>query len=209
MGFVKERLNNSGSHKDMDVELFLRSAKTLRPFFEKFISIGMNSLTYDFSILFNKLRISGIEAEQEMFSETGQVNTHKGAIFSFALILGVIGRLSKKENYNFSIFELLDNVKMCASNISNEFSTDSVSTKRKEMYEKYNLKGARGEAESGYQTTSKYLTPIFQEYREYDEQHRLFAGESRKSKCLFAATAVERRANWRAGEEAFSLRNVR
>ncbi len=80
-------LNNSGSHKDMDVELFLRSAKTLRPFFEKFISIGMNSLTYDFSILFNKLRISGIEAEQEMFSETGQVNTHKGAIFSFALIL--------------------------------------------------------------------------------------------------------------------------
>ena len=40
-----------------------------------------------------RLRIAGLELEKAMFAETRGVNTHKGAVFIFAYLLGAAGRL--------------------------------------------------------------------------------------------------------------------
>ncbi|MDY4307277.1 triphosphoribosyl-dephospho-CoA synthase [Enterococcus mundtii] len=41
--------------------------------------------------LFEQLRQTGYQAEQAMLDATNDINTHKGANFSFAVILGAIG----------------------------------------------------------------------------------------------------------------------
>ncbi|MEJ1344658.1 triphosphoribosyl-dephospho-CoA synthase [Latilactobacillus sakei] len=43
--------------------------------------------------LFLTLRQIGQDAEKQMLLATSQINTHKGANFSYAFILGAIGRV--------------------------------------------------------------------------------------------------------------------
>ena len=66
-----------GAHQDMDYGLMLRSIEALRPFFPRMVRAGSPE----------ELRRIGIEAEKAMFEATGGVNTHRGAIFAFALAL--------------------------------------------------------------------------------------------------------------------------
>ncbi len=69
---------NSGAHSDMDLELMLRSARTLRPYFREMALSSPGDM--------DALVRIGKEAEKAMFAATGGVNTHKGAIYSLGLI---------------------------------------------------------------------------------------------------------------------------
>lgn len=88
-GLVDEA--NNGAHRDMDVQLFERSAHALRPCFEEFVRLGIQGASPA------ALQQAGIRAEQAMFAATGGVNTHKGAIYSGALLLHAAGRLLSGE----------------------------------------------------------------------------------------------------------------
>lgn len=88
-GLVDEA--NNGAHRDMDVPLFERSAHALRPCFEEFVRLGIQGASPA------ALQQAGVRAEQAMFAATGGVNTHKGAIYSGALLLHAAGRLLSGE----------------------------------------------------------------------------------------------------------------
>lgn len=83
-GLVDER--NSGAHTDMDLALFRRSADALRPRLEEFVRAGLWRTEP------RQLQNLGQQAEAAMLSATGGVNTHKGALYSFALLLSALGR---------------------------------------------------------------------------------------------------------------------
>lgn len=83
-GLVDRR--NTGAHDDMDLPLFRRSAAALEPYFCRFVSLGMAGASPA------ELQALGREAEHAMLAATGGVNTHKGALYSFALLLSALGR---------------------------------------------------------------------------------------------------------------------
>ena len=83
-GLVDAETN--GAHKDMDIALFERSAKSLLPYFKTAILLGMED-----ECCMDRLQPAGVKAEKAMFSVTEGINTHKGAIYAFGLILSAIG----------------------------------------------------------------------------------------------------------------------
>lgn len=83
-GLVDSR--NSGAHRDMDLPLFHRSADALEPWFRRFVRAGMAGESPA------ALQAMGRQAEAAMLTATGGVNTHKGALYSFALLLSALGR---------------------------------------------------------------------------------------------------------------------
>ena len=94
-GLVDRR--NQGSHRDMDLSLMEKSARSLRPYFTDCICIGMKSAKELPEETFRLLNQAGREAEKTMFSVTGGVNTHKGAVYLFGIVLGALGRLLRQE----------------------------------------------------------------------------------------------------------------
>ena len=78
-------LANNGAHKDMDVELFEKSADALTQYFYDAATLGMRGCSMA------ELRERGLVAEQEMYAATSGVNTHKGMIYSMGLLLAGMG----------------------------------------------------------------------------------------------------------------------
>ena len=78
---------SNGAHKDMTTETFYQSIEALRPYLLAYTEAGSrhNGTPLD---LFNELRALGKLAEAAMMAATNNINTHKGANFSFALVLG-------------------------------------------------------------------------------------------------------------------------
>ena len=111
---------NNGSHKDMDLEMFIKSASALTPYFKKCIEIGQNSTDYPDEI-FPELRQEGLLAEQAMYEATGGINTHKGAIYSLGIICGALGTLWKAENPVFHSDEIFS---MCRRIAEDAAKTD-------------------------------------------------------------------------------------
>lgn len=73
--------NDNGAHRDMDHTLMQRSIQTLHPYFVRLAQLGFT----DKQPCHDEIVNIGIEAEREMFKATGEVNTHKGALFSIGL----------------------------------------------------------------------------------------------------------------------------
>lgn len=103
---------SQGAHSDMDFATLVKSAAALQGGFYECAHIGYESAAsvyepaagllpqpaeaeaHDFPAAVRKrLRIAGLELEKAMFAETRGVNTHKGAVFIFAYLLGAAGRL--------------------------------------------------------------------------------------------------------------------
>jgi triphosphoribosyl-dephospho-CoA synthase len=76
---------DTGSHTDMDVDTFRRSASALRPYFVELVAAGMRN---DALLVLRKI---GLRAERAMFNATGGVNTHRGAIFGIGLLCAAAG----------------------------------------------------------------------------------------------------------------------
>lgn len=76
---------DSGSHHDMTGQTFLRSLFALRHYFGEMAQLG------HIGAAFTMLEQSGLQAEAAMWRATGQVNTHRGAIFSLGLLNAAAG----------------------------------------------------------------------------------------------------------------------
>ena len=71
-------LGSNGAHSDMDYPLFVRSARTLRPYFAQAHTLGQSTHALAPGRVFARLRPLGVAAEQSMLQVTGGINTHKG-----------------------------------------------------------------------------------------------------------------------------------
>ncbi|RUL65741.1 triphosphoribosyl-dephospho-CoA synthase MdcB [Dyella dinghuensis] len=76
---------DTGSHTDMDADMFRRSASVLRPYFAEMVGAGMRDESMSI------LRKIGLRAERAMLHATGGVNTHRGAIFGMGLLCAAVG----------------------------------------------------------------------------------------------------------------------
>ena len=139
--------NGSGSHRDMDLFTFLRSAAVLWPYFRRCAALGLDAASPE--DLFLRLRTAGLEAEQKMLRATGGVNTHKGAIFTLGLLSGAAGMLDPE---NWTSEKLC---KLCAQ-MTQGLTQRELDTKKaprtagERIYQQYGISGARGQAEAGF-----------------------------------------------------------
>ena len=142
-GLVDEA--NNGAHRDMDVPLFERSAHALRSCFEEFVRLGIQGASPA------ALQQAGVRAEQAMFAATGGVNTHKGAIYSGALLLHAAGRLLSGEEEG-DLYEL---AAQTAAAIPAPTGTHGAAVRAQ-------CGGIRTEAVSGYPTAQAVLRQLRQ-----------------------------------------------
>lgn len=178
---------NSGSHKDMDFYTFVASIDAISGWLDAFYLHGMKTHQQPAHSILPDLRVIGIECEQAMFKATHQVNTHKGGIFAFGLILAAIGRLvAKAQSLHYSMIcsevshICCDLVKTDLSqkltqkeNRIEESKAEKNNAKKiapktigERLFLAHGLTGARGEAQSGYQTVSQCALPAYLKFKQ-------------------------------------------
>ena len=108
-----------------------------------------------------QLQRTGLALEQAMFAETGGINTHKGAIFIFAYLLGAAGRLLHADHRSLSVSggqhqltaALCAEVQRLAAGSVAEWKTQLTAkqhyTHGERMFLQYGCCGIRGEVEAG------------------------------------------------------------
>ena len=166
---------NNGAHRDMDLQSFQASALALTPFFQRFVLLGMQTAALAPKAVLPKLRPLGIEAEQAMFAATNQVNTHKGAIFSFGLVCAAIGRLYAQGKNTLESNEICALVASFCDGLSAELQAYPAHlplTAGVRLYRLYGLTGARGEAEQGLPQVQALL-PQFAAWQKFTWEHGL------------------------------------
>ena len=140
--------NNNGSHTDMDLPLFVKSAKSLESYFVQAVKIGME--TPDFEECFGRLRQAGLQAEETMFAATCGVNTHKGAIFTLGLLCGSIGSLWTPETPFAGVEAVLERAKgLCQKALQADLAPPP-KTHGQKLYKELGITGIRGEAMQGF-----------------------------------------------------------
>ena len=132
-GLVDQR--NPGAHRDMSLALFQRSAQALMPSFRRFAALGLEGASP------LRLQEAGLEAERAMFAATGGINTHKGAIYSMALLLSAAGETLSRGGELFAI----------AARTARALPAP-VNTNGSAVRSRYGVGGVRGEAAAGYPT---------------------------------------------------------
>lgn len=135
-GLVDEE--NSGSHQDMDLTLFLKSAEALREYFYQ--AAGCKD--------FDSLRKLGMAAENAMLRATGGVNTHKGAIFTMGILCACGGG---------------DCTAMTKGIVQRDLGSVTEETARtagQRLYAKYRITGIRGQAEQNFPAVRKVGLPV-------------------------------------------------
>lgn len=132
-GLVDRR--NSGAHTDMDLPLFHRSARVLQPYFRRAAELGLEGAD-----CMPALQRAGREAETAMFTATGGVNTHKGAIYALGLVLAAQASALVRGGDAFKTASAL-----AAAGIPPEASSHG-----QRSCTRYGVSGARGEALAGF-----------------------------------------------------------
>ena len=158
---------NNGAHDDMDFFTFQASAAALAPYFAEFARAGAGHEHLD--TLLAQLRPIGCRAEAAMYARTGGVNTHKGAVFSFGVLLGAAGWLMAHGG-RLTADAVLDAAKtICAGLCRADYGAlakDAVpATKGPAAYLAYGLTGVRGEAEAGFPLVRAYALPLYRARR--------------------------------------------
>lgn len=174
---------DTGSHSDMNIYTFLDSTIALMPYFNRYFQAGLDH-TGSLKDLFEILRQIGIKAEKSMFQATNNVNTHKGANFSFSVILGSTGYYFKKNPHGKyearDSIEILEIVKLMTKDLIKEdlhnLNPKEHLTNGERVYVEKGRTGIRGEAAAGYPALNKLLLPYFRNHSNLDSQYLLLSG---------------------------------
>ncbi len=172
-----DRINN-GAHHDMTLADFYASADAIFPWLIEFIHQGAKTYLLTPIAVLPTLRSIGIACEKAMYAATGNVNTHKGSIFSLGLLCTAIGRL-KASKQPILAKRLCHEVSlMCQGIVERELkNNNSYTTAGQRLYQRYGLTGARGQAESGYDVIINHILPeytlmLLQGYSEQQALHQ-------------------------------------
>lgn len=154
--------NNNGSHTDMNIALFEKSALVLRPYFRRCFEIGSETHCLSAEKTFELLRKDGAEAEKTMFAATNGINTHKGAIFSLGVLCGAVGRLWTPEKPDLKIEDVLS---LCSDltkkAVEEDFANIAPTTAGARLYCEHRIGGIRKEVASGFRSVKSIGLPIF------------------------------------------------
>ncbi len=160
--------NNSGSHTDMDFATFVDSASVISVHFRDIAAYGYRFHEKDILAALPYLRTKGLEMEADMFAATGNVNTHKGAIFLMTFALFISAKLIAENNYTHQQFrELL--MQMNRGVVGKELQNNQLHLKQthgEACFEKYGTKGTgiRGEVEAGLPSLFLYALPTLEKH---------------------------------------------
>ena len=137
-GLVDAR--GSGSHNDVSLEMFERSAEVLRPYFALMALAGA---AHPMGVLLReKLGAIGRCAEKAMLVVTDGVNTHRGAIWTLGLLCAAAASPKR------SAKELCARAGQLAS-LPDRFSSER-QTHGQLLERLYGVRGVRGEAQDGF-----------------------------------------------------------
>ncbi|WP_338232063.1 triphosphoribosyl-dephospho-CoA synthase [Companilactobacillus muriivasis] len=142
---------SNGSHDDMDLNLFLKSADSLLSGFQQTAEVSFDR-DIDISLR-EDIGAIGRQTEADMFQATDGVNTHKGAIWTMSLLISAASALQTND-----IEQILLSAQSLA-NLPDKYvpqaakKTHGMATKKK-----YALSGARGEAQNGFPNIRKVLS---------------------------------------------------
>lgn len=167
-GLVDRKHN--GSHKDMCIDTFVKSAYALTPYF---IQCAKEGLSFDnakgsLPELFHTLRELGKQAENTMLQATNGINTHKGIVFSGGILCAAAGYIKSCYTADFSSPEfpvLLSEIckDMLPELLNDYLSLDenTANTHGEKLYVSYGITGIRGEASLGFPHVLQHGLPLF------------------------------------------------
>jgi triphosphoribosyl-dephospho-CoA synthetase len=165
--------SNSGSHSDMDLAMFERSALALQESFQHCAEAGA-ALSKNIPALAAELRAIGLRAEAEMYEATGGINTHKGAIFSIGILCGAASMNFK------SMDELQTNCRQIAALLLKEDT--AVNTHGLAAQKTCGTGGIRKEALSGFDSAFSIGLPSI--------ENALAAGCSENDALVYALLRI-------------------
>ena len=161
-GLVDQR--NNGSHGDMNLPLFVASANALRPYFLRCASIGQSTSGLEASDVFPLLREAGVAAEEAMFTVTGGVNTHKGAIYTLGILCAAMARLWHTGEIRPAANSVLSLcAKIAGAAAEAELVHSDAETAGLRLYRELGIRGIRGEMADGLPSLSQIALPAFRE----------------------------------------------
>jgi len=157
---------SNGSHQDMNYQTFIDSSSAISPYFMELVSAGFSFQNSDLTKALPIVRNLGLRMESAMYDATSNVNTQKGLIFLMGLSLFACGKVFSQsdqfdvEQFKFVIREICKN--LVSNELTGSFQSNSIQTKShgESIYQKYGFSGARGEAESGFQTVFDFGLPL-------------------------------------------------
>ncbi|WHA09568.1 triphosphoribosyl-dephospho-CoA synthase CitG [Enterococcus montenegrensis] len=173
-----DRLTN-GAHKDMDFYLFIDSILALSPYFSQYLKAGLQHQGTP-AELFYTLRQLGQQAEAAMFAATNGINTHKGANFSFAVLLGATGLHLQKSQLPLTATDSENILKLSQAITKDLLKTDfkNVASKKElthgeKLYLAKGATGIRGQAAAGYPALGEVLLPYLRANRNLPREELL------------------------------------
>jgi triphosphoribosyl-dephospho-CoA synthase len=154
---------NSGSHRDMDWMTFHASVAAIAPWFPIFYRIGASTRDLAPEDLLVRLRPEGLACEDAMLRATGNVNTHKGSIFSMGLLCAAAGRLDCGQNLPDRERLCREVSRICSHLVEAELRrSQSPQTAGEKLFQAHGLTGVRGEAASGFRTARCHGLPAME-----------------------------------------------
>ena len=155
-----------GAHPDMDYPLFVRSALALEGYFRQCARVAINYAGKDYPALFNAVRRYGIQAERTMMRATGNVNTHKGAIFALGIL--VTATASCWQTGRVTLGTIQQRVQALLTHLTDDFTRmkqEAPQTAGEAQYQQTGRKGARGEAVAGFPVIFEVGLPAYKQAR--------------------------------------------
>ncbi|MEI5991805.1 triphosphoribosyl-dephospho-CoA synthase CitG [Enterococcus crotali] len=167
-----------GAHADMNYFTFIDSSAALAPFLTEYVDLGFNHDGSP-STLFEKVRVLGQQAETAMLRKTKGINTHKGANFSFALLLSATGKIMNDKHLQIPFTkqdtaDIFSYVKqMTAGLLLKDFA--GLAYKKQlsygeKLYLEHGIVGIRGEAELGYPALKDNALPFLRTHGKSDQR---------------------------------------
>jgi triphosphoribosyl-dephospho-CoA synthase len=162
-------LFNNGAHHDLNLSLMEASAIALKDTFQDIALAAIDKKPSQF--LREQLAAIGRYGEQQMLRATGNVNTHKGAIWSLGLLTAATSiRLSRKDH--FTQQDILNTAGMIAAFVDRYMPKQF--TNGSSVRKKYPVISAREEAVMGFPTLSNIALPAWENHQqELEEVRRL------------------------------------
>ena len=148
--------DNRGAHSDMDVFTFAASAAAITPYLREAYLLGCHHP--DRVQLLTALRGAGRLAEEEMNRATGNVNTHKGLIYSLGLLCAASGRCEKLD-----LCAVLEECgKLATMTMDADFGAQAPSraTTGQTLYRTRGIGGIRAEAAAGFPSVRQVALPV-------------------------------------------------
>jgi len=178
-----DKLNN-GTHHDLTLSMMEKSAEALQECFYDMSLASYNRQPSQY--LRERLAAIGRYGEQQMLDVTGQVNTHKGAIWALGLLTGAatVVYSAQKENYLAADHDLLNRVEAEVFSAGQILKTAGViasfrdrfvqpqKTHGSEVLKVYPVRSAREEAILGFPSLLETAIPAWKAYSQDKEEIR-------------------------------------